>query len=83
MFTCLSLAPGAGVDVALGALDLGHVDVLHRPQSLGRVGVSPIAATRAFDGQTEIPSPDRHTATELVPESLIIGQLNSAPLCLK
>ena len=35
MFTCLSLAPGAGVDVSLGALDLGDVDVLHWPQGLG------------------------------------------------
>ena len=49
LLTHLSLAPRTGVDVALRALDLGHVDVLHRPQSLGRVGVSPIAATRALD----------------------------------
>ena len=35
LFSHLPLAPGAGVDVSLGALDLGDVDVLHRPQGLG------------------------------------------------
>ena len=44
--TDLALAPGAGVRVALGALDLGDIDALHRAEGLGRVGVSPVAATR-------------------------------------
>ena len=35
LFSHLPLAPGAGVGVTLGSLDLGDVDVLHWPQGLG------------------------------------------------